>query len=200
MTISLNRDRTLRFEFILVDVVRNPSGTLILKFECRFRSSVTSKARLISCSIDLSFSTPESPTNFVIAARPILDPSSDQGIEVTHTKSCGAMLQASLSYFASLRARATYTSTKKYSVTEKETREGGIQGLHGVDLRFHENRELKRGLNGDMNVSVQIDGVEGLTVIHCILSASLRYTLAHTFGFMTSHLERVQASFMLVLQ
>ena len=197
--VYLNRDRTLRFEFILVDVIREIPGTLILKFECRFRSSGTSRTRITSCNIDLSFSTPESPTPFIIATQPTIEAPPAQEIEVTHTSSSGIMGQVAISYIASLRARFSCTSMKRYSVTEKEMREGGIRGLHGIDLQFYENRELRRGLNGEMGVAVRMDGTECVTCIRCKLSARLNYTIVHTFGFATSHVKKVDTVFMLVL-
>ena len=143
--------------------------------------------------------TPKCPSLLVITTRPTIEAPPDQEIQVTHTKSRRIMRQVGISYFASLQARLTCTSTKKYSVTKKEMWEAGIWELHAVDLWFHENWKLKRGLNGDMGVSVQVDEVRVTISIHCIFSARLKYTLAHPFGFTTSHLEKVDTLFMLIV-
>ena len=199
MFVHLNRVRTPRFEFILLDAIQDIPGTLRLSFECRFRSSGTTKARIVSCTVNLSFSTPDCLSTLVIATRPTIEAPPDQGIRVTHTKSRSIVGQAGISYFASLRAGLTCTSTKKYSVTVKQTRQSGIRGSHGIDLWFHENRELKRGLNGDMGISVQIDEVQAAPSIRCVFSAKLEYTVTHIFGFTTSHLESIDTVFTLIL-
>ena len=187
------------FEFLLVDAVRSAPGTLMLVFECRFQSSETTQHRVAACDVDLLFVTPDSQTPFVITTRPIIEGPPEQEIEVTHTRSHRVTGEATISYFASLCAKLARTSAHRYRITEREIRAGSTRGLHAVNLRFHENNVLRKGLNGERRVSIRMDNVEGVTSICCTLTARVKYTAVRTFGLITSHLENIDTTFTLAL-
>ena len=117
--VHLHGDRMMWFEFLLVDAIRNVPGTLVLVFECRFQSSETTRHRVAACDVDILFLTPRSQTPFSITTRPIIEGPPEQEIEVTHTKSHSVTGEAAISYLASVLAKLTHTSTRKYRITER---------------------------------------------------------------------------------
>lgn len=68
-----------------------------------------------------------------------------------------------------------------------------------MDLRFSENRQLKKGLNGDKHVSIRMESIEGVSCIQGTFDARFGYTTVNPFGFTRSHLEEVTATFTLTL-
>ena len=191
--------RILGFELVLVDVVRDTRGTLNLIMECRFHSSEIQKDRFTACDVDLLFSTPDTPTSLSIPTQPTIEGPPQQETEVLLTTSCRITAEAAVSYVASLRAKLTRSTTQRYRVTEKEKREGSKQGLHGVNLRFHENVVLRKGLDGERRIAICVEDLEGSTCIRCICTTRLRYTVVHTFGVTTSHSKIVDTVFELKL-
>ena len=145
------------------------------------------------------FLTPRSQTPFSITTCPIIEGPPEQEIEVTHTRSHRVTGEATISYFASLCAKLARTSAHRYRITEREIRAGSTRGLHAVNLRFHENNVLRKGLNGERRVSIRMDDVEGVTSICCTLTARVKYTAVRTFGLITSHLENIDTTFTLAL-
>lgn len=119
-------------------------------------------------------------------------------IQVVHKKSREVSGEGAISYIALAGAKYSRTSTKKYCVTEKETREV-ITGQDGIDLRFHENRILMKGLNGNRDVTVRVEDVNGASSIPCTFTACLKYTAVHALGLTTSHLLHIDTTFTLLL-
>lgn len=115
------------------------------------------------------------------------------------TKSFGVSAGVGISYFASLRARLLRSSTERYSVVEKETREVVRRGLHTVVIAFDENRILKKGLRGERRVNVCLAKVEGLTCIEGTFLASFKYTAVHPLGFTRTYEEKVTTTFTITL-
>ena len=116
------------------------------------------------------------------------------------TISCRITAEAAVSYVASLHTKLTHSMTQRYCVMEKEKRAGSNQGLHGVDLRFHENVILRKGLDGERHIGICVEDLEGSTCICCICTTRLRYTVVHTFGVTTSHSKIIDTVFELKLQ
>lgn len=182
-----------------MDADRAIPGTVTLVFECRFRSPATTQSRLKACEIILSFNDPTSPSSVVIRTPPTIEKRSYEETVVTKTKSSGMTVMAGVSYFASLRARLSHSSTERWSVIEKETQEAITRGCHEVELKFVENSQLKKGLNGVRRVSVQMDNVHGVSCIQGTFAAVFRYSVVHPFGLTTSHSEQATTSLTLTL-
>ena len=189
----------LYFELYLVDVERTVPGELTLVLACRFRAPETTKDRITACDIILSFSTPSRPAPLFIAAPLTIEASPSEEVRVMYTKSARASIEAGISYLASLRARLSLASTKRYSVVEKETREVMNWGDDEVKLGFNENGELKRGLKGERRVRIRMENVEGVSRIDATFRASFKSTAVHSFGFSSSHLDHFDATFTLIL-
>ena len=186
-------------EFILVDIDRSISGTLLLVFECRFRSPAPGKHRITFCDITLALDTPNKPNPLFIAIPPAIEAPPREEIEVTKTKSLRVTGGVGISYFASLRAHFSRSSTERYSVIERETQDVVRRGRNTLELIFNENRKLKNGLNGERRVSIRVENIEGLSCIRGTFDASFRYTAAHPLGFVKSYLENVTTTFTIAL-
>ena len=192
-------NRTLSFELYLVEVERTVPGELTLVLACRFRAPETTKDRITACDIVLSFSTPSLPAPLFITAPLTIEAPPSEEVQVMYTKSAKASIGAGMSYLASLRARLSLASTKRYSVLEKETREVMNWGDGEIKLGFSENGGLKRGLKGERRVRIHMESVEGVSRIDATFGALFRSTAARSFGFSSSHLDRFNATFTLIL-
>lgn len=82
---------------------------------------------------------------------------------------------------------------------EKEMRDVITQGDDALDLLFHENSVLKKGLNGIRRVSIRLDAIEGVSSISCTFTASLKYTAVHAFGLTTCHFVDVETKLTVIL-
>ena len=182
-----------------MDVDRSMPGSILLTFECRFHSPEGTKHRTITSDISLSFNTPISPISFVIARQPIIEAPPCEEIMVTRTKSSGLTISAGLSYFASLRARFSRSSTKIWSVFEKETRNAAIKGANEVEIGFKENLLLKTGLNGNRRVLIQMENIDGVSCMQGTFVGSFRYTSINCLGFTSMYETEVTATFDIVL-
>ena len=178
---------------------RSISGTLILVFECRFRSPRPGKHRITLCDITLALDTPNRTNPLFIAIPPAIEAPPREEIEVTKTKSLRVTGGVGISYFASLRAHFSRNSTERYSVIERETQDVVRRGRNTLELIFNENRKLKNGLNGERRVSIRVENIEGVSCIRGTFDASFRYTAAHPLGFVKSYLENVTTTFTIAL-
>ena len=185
-------------EFILVDVDRSIPNALVLVFECRFRSPEKRNHRITTCAITLGFDTPNS-SGLVIAVPPVIDAPPSEEVRVTRTKSLRVSGGIGISYFASLHAHFSRSSTERYSIVERESQEVVRRGLHTVELTFNENRKLKNGLKGERRVGIRLEKVEGLTCIQGTFLGSFRYTAVHPLGFTRAYEEKVSTTFTITL-
>lgn len=116
-----------------------------------------------SWDVILSFYTPSSPSPFINKNPPIIEAMPCKEIVVGKAKSSRATAAVGISYVATLHAQLSHILTQKWSVIEMETQEAQIRGCSGVQLKFIENEQLKKGLDG---VKKGLDGHSRRSIVN----------------------------------